>query len=71
MKSMKIISYADNYNLNKEWAGYRYKTDNDDKVMVDSRGKPTPIKIKDDAISALRYALYSHSKQANVKIAFI
>jgi phage terminase large subunit len=71
MKSVKIISYSCNEDLHKEWQSYRWKTNSDEKVITDSRGRPSPVKVQDDLLCALRYAIYSHFNKPVVKMAFI
>jgi len=44
-----------NVNINKERAGYKYKEDKDGNVLDD------PVKFKDDAMDAKRYAIYTHN----------
>lgn len=58
MKAAKIYSHKDNVNFNKEVRVYCWQTD-------PKTGKPItkPVPIIDDAISAVRYAIFTHKNQ--------
>lgn len=66
LKSINIYSNDDNINLNKELKLFKYK--------LDQHGKPIEgefVKLNDDAIAAVRYAIFSHSKHNDVKVGFV
>lgn len=65
MKSKNLYSHVENVNMNKEFRTYHWKLDANEKPMEE------PQKINDDAISAVRGALYTHSKSVQVKISVI
>jgi len=58
-KRQNYISCSENANLNKERSVYCYKKDKNGKAIEE------PIKFKDHALDALRYADYTHCKDKN------
>ena len=56
VKRQKIYSLPTNENLNKEVLTYSYKKDKNGNVLDE------PVKFSDHALDALRYAIYTHSK---------
>jgi phage terminase large subunit len=56
IKTCKIYSNTENVNINKEVLSYCYKQDKDGNIFDE------PIKFNDHAMDAIRYAIYSHSK---------
>ena len=56
IKTCKIYSNTENVNINKEVLSYSYKQDKDGNIFDE------PIKFNDHAMDAIRYAIYSHSK---------
>jgi len=66
LKSLKIYSYTDNIHLNTELRSYKLKETKDGKPI---EGMPHPY--NDDCISATRYAIYTHSRTHDVKVAFV
>lgn len=59
VKRAKIYSTPDNTNINTEVLGYSYKKDKNGTLLEE------PIKFKDHALDALRYAIHSHTKFAD------
>ncbi len=58
VKSMPLYVTESSANLVKELKGYRWKTDNDGKVIKD-KDKDEPVKLNDHACDALRYAVFT------------
>lgn len=58
LKRCKIFSKADNAGINAEVLSYSYKQDKDGNVLDE------PVKFNDHGMDAVRYAIYSHSKNA-------
>jgi len=56
IKTCKIFSNSENVNINKEVLSYCYKQDKDGNIFDE------PIKFNDHAMDAIRYAIFSHSK---------
>lgn len=52
-------------NMQKEVKGYSYKTDTDGKLMEE------PVKVRDDLMDAIRYAVYSYQEMSKQFIGFI
>lgn len=66
IKSQTVYSHIHNVRLNQEVLSYKWEEDED--------GKPIEgrvVKILDDALDAMRYAIYSHSRVRGIQIAFI
>lgn len=66
LKSVKIYSHKNNVNLNRELKMYKYE---EDKYGNPIEGKV--IKINDDCISAVRYAIYTYNKVGEIYVGFI
>jgi phage terminase large subunit len=65
IKSQAVYSIASNIRLNREATCYKWRED--------KYGKPLDevVKYFDDMLDALRYAIYTHSKESTVKFAFV
>ena len=66
LKSIEIRTHKDNVNLNRELRTYKRK--------IGSDGRPIEnefVKLNDDILAAIRYAVWSHSKHNDVKIGFV
>ena len=50
-----MFTNAANVNLNKERTSYKWKRDRKHDIILDE-----PIKFRDHALDAMRYALYTH-----------
>lgn len=57
IKSQKLHINKNNTNLISELRGYKYKEDKDGNVLED------PVKFRDHLMDAMRYAMYSQTKQ--------
>jgi len=58
VKRHHLMITKDSINTLKEISGYKYREDKDKHVLEE------PVKFNDHAMDALRYALYTHEKQA-------
>lgn len=67
MKSLKIYTHKENYNLNRELRTYKWKEDPKTGDPIEG----VPVKLKDDAICATRYGIFTHSRGTEVKIGFV
>jgi phage terminase large subunit len=54
-KRLRLYTNAANVNLNKERTSYKWKRDRKHDIILDE-----PIKFRDHALDAMRYALYTH-----------
>lgn len=66
LKSINIFTNKGNTRLNRELKTYKYK--------LNDKGKPIEgqfVKLNDDCIDAVRYAVFSHLKRKIVRIGFI
>jgi phage terminase large subunit len=65
VKSKKIFITKRSINLDKESRGYSWKTTPDGKILDE------PVKINDDAVDAMRYAIHTYEtqklKQPNIR----
>ena len=73
VRTVKRFSCPENINHNKEIKTYRFALDTKRTSMA---GKPvyddkTPVKFQDDCMDNERYALFTHGKSIEVKLAFI
>jgi phage terminase large subunit len=55
IKSLEVFIHKDSINLWKEYRNYSWK-------MIKENITEEPIKLNDDALDAMRYAIYSHMK---------
>ncbi len=65
VKRHKLHIHRDSVNLIKEKRSYKYKEDKDGRVMEE------PVKFRDHAMDAERYALYTHGMVTKVSISII
>ena len=65
MKTITIYSHVENTNLNKEQQTYKWAIDKDEKVI---EGKV--LKIHDDFLDAIRYAIYTYSRLVTARVGF-
>lgn len=73
LRTVRRYSCPENINHNRQIKSYRYNIDTKRSALA---GKPVyddekPIKFDDDAMDNERYALFTHSKLIEVKLAFI
>jgi len=71
IKAHNMFTLKDNINLNREVQEYKFKSDADGNILTDDRGLPKILRLNDDCLSALRYAMYSTAKKSELKMAFI
>ena len=62
IKRLNLKIHKDSSNIIKEIKAYRWKNDKDGKILDE------PLKFNDHILDAIRYGLYTHSKQTSVKI---
>lgn len=56
VKRQKLLVHKENVNLINELRSYKYKEDRDGNVLEE------PVKFRDHAMDAMRYALYTHGR---------
>ncbi len=58
-KSLDVLILKRDTKLREEFYSYKYKEDNSGNILYDSNGKESPVKFKDDALDAWRYAEFT------------